>query len=122
MAKKSASKKKAAAPKPPKLAPAKKPRTKGEFYRTLAEQTGLSRKQVVSVFDAMGRVLAADLGKSGPKACNIAGWMKVTVQHKPATKARMGTNPFTGEQMMFKAKPARNVVKVRPLRTLKQLV
>jgi nucleoid DNA-binding protein len=48
--------------------------------------------------------------------------MKITVKRKPATKARKGINPFTGEEMMFKAKPARNVIKVRPLKKLKEMV
>jgi nucleoid DNA-binding protein len=48
--------------------------------------------------------------------------MKVEVKRKPATKARKGINPFTGEETMFKAKPARNVVKVRPLKKLKDMV
>jgi nucleoid DNA-binding protein len=67
-------------------------------------------------------VLAADLGKRGPGICNIPGLAKVVVQRKPATKARKGINPFTGEEMMFKAKPARNVVKVRALKNLKAMV
>ncbi len=105
-----------------KISPAGKPRSKGEFYRTIAETTDLSRKQVVSVFDTMAKLLGADLGKSGPGVCNVAGLMKVMVVRKPATKARKGINPFTKEEVMFKAKPARNVVKVRPLKTLKALV
>ena len=48
--------------------------------------------------------------------------MKLTVVRKPATKARKGINPFTGEEATFKAKPARNVVKVRPLKNLKDMV
>jgi nucleoid DNA-binding protein len=52
----------------------------------------------------------------------VPGLMKITVQKKPATKARKGTNPFTGEAMMFKAKPARKVVKVRALKKLKEMV
>jgi len=48
--------------------------------------------------------------------------MKLTVVRKPATKARKGINPFTGEETMFKAKPARNVVKIRPLKNLKDMV
>jgi len=114
--------KKAAAAKPGKISPAAKPRSKGEVYNTIAAQTLLSRKQVVSVFDALSGVLAADLGKRGPGICNIPGLAKVVVQRKPATKARKGINPFTGEEMMFKAKPARNVVKVRALKTLKSMV
>ena len=112
----------ATAPKPRRISAASKPRSKGEFYTTIAEQTALSRKQVASVFDTMGQIIAADLGKSGPGVCNVAGLMKVTVVRKPATKARKGINPFTKEEVMFKAKPARNVVKVRPLKTLKSMV
>jgi hypothetical protein len=48
--------------------------------------------------------------------------MKLVVQRKPATKARRGINPFTGEETIFKAKPARNVVKIRPLKNLKDMV
>lgn len=112
----------AAAKKPAKISPASKPRTKGEIYNTIAGQTELSRKQVVSVFDALSGVLAADLGKRGPGICNIPGLAKVVVQRKPATKARKGINPFTGEETTFKAKPARNVVKVRALKNLKSMV
>jgi nucleoid DNA-binding protein len=52
----------------------------------------------------------------------VPGLMKLVVQRKPATKARKGINPFTGEETMFKAKPARNVVKIRPLKNLKDMV
>ena len=52
----------------------------------------------------------------------VPGLMRITVKRKPATKARKGINPFTKEEVMFKAKPARNVVKVRPLRGLKEMV
>ena len=47
--------------------------------------------------------------------------MKLKVVRKPATKARKGSNPFTGEETMFKAKPARNLVKVRPLKKVKEM-
>jgi len=115
---------KAAAKAPAKISPAKKgsPRTKGAFYTTIAEHTQLTRKQVASVFDTMGRIIAADLAKGGSEVLNIAGLMKVTVTRKPATKARKGINPFTKQEVMFKAKPARNVIKIRPLKTLKGMV
>ena len=111
-----------AAARPAKITPASKTRTKGEIYNLIAGQTELSRKQVVSVFDALSGVLAADLGRRGPGTCNIPGLAKVVVQRKPATKARRGINPFTGEETTFKAKPARNVVKVRALKNLKTMV
>jgi DNA-binding protein HU-beta len=70
----------------------------------------------------MGTMIAADLKKGNVGAFTVPGMMKVTVQRKPATKARKGINPFTGEPTIFKAKPARNVVKVRPMKGLKDLV
>jgi nucleoid DNA-binding protein len=110
------------APKPVKITPASKPRTKGEVYNAIAGASSLSRKQVVTVFEALGTLLAADLGKKGPGVVQVPGLMKVTVKRMPATKAREGINPFTGEKAMFKAKPARNVVKVRAMKGLKSMV
>ena len=107
---------------PAKISSASKPRTKGEVYNAIADQTGLARKEVTSVFDALGSLLAADLSKRGPGVVQVPGLMKVTVKRMPATKARKGINPFTKEPTVFKAKPARNVVKVRPLSGLKKMV
>ena len=52
----------------------------------------------------------------------MPGLCKMVVKKKPATKARKGINPFTGEEMMFKAKPASKTVRVRPLKNLKEMV
>ena len=98
------------------------PRTKSQFISTVAEATELSKKEVVSVFDATSAIVKADLGKRGPGVVNIAGMMKILVQRKPATKARKGINPFTGEEAVFKAKPAHNVIKVTALKGLKDMV
>ncbi|MEM1165458.1 MAG: HU family DNA-binding protein [Planctomycetota bacterium] len=112
-----------AGPKPTKITGAKgKARTKSEVYTILAEHAGISKREVAAVFDTMGELIAADLKKGNIGVFNVPGMMKVTVQRKPATKARKGINPFTGEETMFKAKPARNVVKVRPLKALKDKV
>ena len=105
-----------------KVSPSSKVRTRSDVYNAIAGHTGLSRKQVQSVFDGLGAVLAADLGKKGPGIVQVPGLMKVTVKRLPATKAREGINPFTKEKTIFKARPARNVVKVRPLRALKGMV
>ena len=114
---------KPAAKKPAKITGAKgKARTKSEVYATLADQTGISKKEVASVFDTMSLMIAADLKKGNIGSFNVPGMMKVMVQRKPATKARKGINPFTKEPTVFKAKPARNVVKVRPLKGLKDSV
>lgn len=99
-----------------------KPPTKTEIYAQLAEETGVSKKDVASVFDALQNMIRKSLSKSGSKAFAIPGLCKITVQHKPATKERRGINPFTKEETVFKAKPARNVVKVRPLKNLKDMV
>jgi nucleoid DNA-binding protein len=99
-----------------------KARTKGEIYRELSERTELSRKQVVALFDEMAAMIKKDLGKRGPGVFTVPGLMKVKVVRKPATKARKGINPFTKEEMVFKAKPARNVVKALPLKAMKDMV
>ena len=99
-----------------------KPRTKSDVYGELAEANDMTRKEVGAFFDSMSALLKKDLGKRGPGVFNIPGLMKVRVVRKPATKARRGINPFTKEEMMFKAKPARNVVKVTALKTLKEMV
>ncbi|MCE5325737.1 MAG: HU family DNA-binding protein [Planctomycetaceae bacterium] len=98
----------------------KKPMTKGQFLGTIADATELPKKKVAAVFDAMSDLLKKELKGAG--LLNIAGLMKVTVIRKPATKAREGINPFTKEKIMIKAKPARNVIKVRALKTLKDMV
>src|SRR6185295_14360909 len=115
---------KAAMPKPAKISAASKPRAKGEIYRTIADQTGLGRKEVVAVFDTMGRILEADLSRSGPGVFQVPGLMKVVRINKPAQPARKGVpNPFKpGELMDVAAKPARNIVKVRALKALKSMV
>ena len=101
---------------------AAKPPSKTEVFTNIAETTGLSKRDVGAVFDALNDQIKKSLGGRGPKSFTIHGICKIVVQHKPATKERQGTNPFTGEPTVFKAKPARNVVKVRPLKRLKDMV
>jgi nucleoid DNA-binding protein len=95
--------------------------TKSEILRGIAESTDLSRKQVAAVFEALSTQIKNNVGKKGPGTFVVPGLMKITVIQKPATKARMGINPFTKQEQMFKAKPARRVVKVRPLKALKDM-
>jgi len=99
-----------------------KARTKSEVYGELADSADMTKKQIASVFDGLAGMIKKDLGKRGPGVFTVPGLMKIKVVRKPATKARKGTNPFTGEEMMFKAKPARNVVKVQALKNLKSMV
>ena len=95
------------------------PRTKSQIFNTLADATEMSRKEITSVLGALESMIVADLKKGTP--VKLMG-MKMTVKKKPATKARKGVNPFTGESMMFKAKPASKAVKVRALKTLNDQV
>lgn len=99
-----------------------KPATKTEFYGALAEKTGLSKKQVASVFEALLELHTKELGKKGPGILQIPGLYKVKVVNKPATKARPGFNPATKQPITIKAKPARKVIKVLPLKALKDLI
>ncbi len=108
--------------KPLKVSAAAAPRSKSEVFGTIAQHAGLHRRDVAAVFHALGALIKADLSKSGAGVFKVPGMMRITVTRKPATKARMGINPFTKEEVMFKAKPARNVVRVRPLRNLKDMV
>ena len=105
-----------------KSAASAKPLTKTQILTALSEGAGLSKKEVSSVFDELGTLIGKNLGKRGPGVFNIPGLMKVKVIRKPATKEREGINPFTKEPTIFKAKPARNVVKVLPLKGLKDMV
>jgi len=96
-----------------------KPASKSEIINRISESTELSRKQVKSVFDALSQQIGDAVGKKGPGVFAVPGLMKITVIQKPATKARKGINPFTKQETVFKAKPARKVIKVRPLKALK---
>jgi nucleoid DNA-binding protein len=99
-----------------------KPATKSATYQRLAEATNLSRKQVAQFFDEMAKLIKSELGKKGPGIFSIPGLLKIKRVEKPATKARPGRNPSTGEPMMIKAKPKRIVVRALPLKGLKEMV
>ena len=91
--------------------------TKAESQASIAQKTGLTKVQVVSVFDALEDLIAENLRKY--KEFTVNGLIKIVIAHKAATKARPGRNPFTGEAIIIKAKPARDVVRVRALKRLK---
>jgi nucleoid DNA-binding protein len=101
---------------------AAKPATKADVFSNLSEKTGLNKKEIANVFSAISELIAKELGKKGPGLFVIPGLLKLKVVRKPATKAKQGVNPFTKEPMTIKAKPARNVVKAVPLKSLKDLV
>jgi nucleoid DNA-binding protein len=105
-----------------KVTAARAPMTKSAMLEQIAQNTGLARKQVSAVFDELTTVIERHLKKGGVGQFTFPGLMKIEVKHKPATKARKGINPFTGEMTVFKAKPARNVVRIRALKKMKDMV
>ena len=124
-AKKPAAKKSAvkAAPKKVSVAvPSDRAPTKSEILNILAAETTLNRKQVSAVLDSLSDLIGKAIGSRGAGLFALPGLLKVKVIKKPATKARKGINPFTKEEVMFKAKPARKVVKILPLKGLKDMV
>ena len=96
--------------------------SKSELIQTIADQHSgtLTRKDVKGIIESLASVGYKELKKSG--AFVLPGFAKFVVVKKPATKAREGTNPFTGEKMMFKAKPARKIVRARPVKAIKDAV
>jgi len=112
---------KKAAPKR-KITAVKAPMTKAGIMTDIAGSAGLTKKQVSSVFDELAILVERHIKKRSPGKFMLPGLMKIETKRKPATKARKGINPFTGEKMTFKAKPARTVVKIRPLKQVKDMV
>lgn len=100
----------------------KKPLTKSQIMSHLATTTEIKKKEIERLFDGIVELMEAHLSQKGPGEFNFAGLLKCRVVRKPATKARSGTNPFTGQPTVFAAKPARNVLKIRPLKKLKEIV
>lgn len=105
-----------------KAGPLKDPMSKTQVVTEIAAKTGLSRKQVSTSLDELTDIISRHIKKTGPGKFAFPGLFKITTIRKPATKARKGINPFTKEEVMFKAKPARTVIKIRPLKKLKDMV
>lgn len=120
-AKKPAARKVAAAPAARKAKPITEPMSKTQVTATIAETTGLTKKQVSSVLEELTGIIEGHVKKRGAGQFTLPGLMKITTVKKPATKARKGINPFTGEETVFKAKPASIAVKIRPLKKLKDM-
>jgi len=125
MATKKKAKKKASKKKVVKIAAKvkaiKEPLTKSVMFSELAERTELSKKQITLVFDELQNLINGHIKRNAAGIFTLPGLLKIKVVRKPATKSRKGINPFTGEPTIFKAKPARNVVKVQALKALKEM-
>jgi nucleoid DNA-binding protein len=99
-----------------------KPMNKTQTVTALAEATDLTKQQVAGLLDELAILIEKNLTDEGPGQFSIPRLMKIKVVRKPATEERTGINPFTKEEMVFKAKPATNVVKILPLKGLKDMV
>ena len=97
--------------------------TKSQLFAHIAEETGLARRDIAKVFESLGDVIEGHIKSRGAGEFKLPGLLKVKVNKKPATKARKNVpNPFRpGEFMDVAAKPARKVVKVLPLKALKDM-
>ena len=96
--------------------------SKSQFVTALAEKSGLTKRQVALVLDTLNAMVAHELGKRGPGEVIIPGLLRLGVVEKPAAPQHEGINPFTKEPMTYKARPARKVIRVRPLKALKDAV
>lgn len=104
-----------------KLTAIREPFTKARLFAEISDDTGLPKKEVAAVFDSLASVMHRHLKKRGAGTFTLPGLAKFVVQTKKATKARKGINPFTGQPTVFAAKPARRVVKIRPLKGIKEM-
>ncbi len=104
-----------------KLTAIREPYTKAQLFSAISEETGLSKKEVTSVFESLNDLMFRHLKSRSAGAFTLPGLAKFTVNKKPATKARPGVNPFTGDEIMIAAKPARRVVKIRALKGVKDM-
>lgn len=104
-----------------KLSAIREPYTKSQLLKAIAETTGLARKDVVAVFDALNDLIHRHLKKRGAGEFTLPGICKLKVAQRPATKARKGINPFTKEEIQIAAKPARRVVRIRPVKAVKEM-
>ena len=102
-----------------KIIPMKEKLTATQLHDYIANATGLERKQVKAVFASLEEVMLASLCKKGLGEFLLPSLLKIVTIAKPATKSRVGISPFSGEETVFKAKPATIRVKVRPMKKLK---
>ncbi len=98
------------------------PLNKSQILAEIASSTGLAKRDIGKVVEELSGLIDRHIGKKGPGSFTLPGLFKIKTIRKPATKARKGINPFTKAEVTFKAKPARTVIKIRPLKKLKDMV
>ncbi len=97
--------------------------TKSQIIAAISEKTGLSKKDIGSVFSAMSELVNSHMKRRGSGEFTVPQvGVKIKRVKKPAIKTRKGVNPFTGEVIKIKTKPARNQIRLSALKTLKESV
>ena len=94
--------------------------TKSQLIEKISSETEVAKKDVKGVLETLATVGYKELKKTGMFL--VPGFAKFVVIKKPATKERKGINPFTKEPTVFKAKPARKIVRARPVKAAKDAV
>ena len=94
--------------------------SKTELIQRIADELDMTKRDVKNVLETLATVGYKEMKKTGEFM--LPGFAKFVVVKKPATKARKGINPFTKEPTIFKAKPARKIVKARPVKAAKDAV
>ena len=105
-----------------KMKPVKTKLSKSQMFEALAEDSGVTKSEVKKVWGSLERLIEASIGERGYGQFTLPGLMKVTTVRRPAIKARRGINPFTKEEIWFKAKPATTGVRIRALKKMKGFV
>jgi nucleoid DNA-binding protein len=105
-----------------KMPSIKDPLSKSNMIRTITDVTCVTKKDVVAVLECLTQVIEKHVKSGGPGTFVLPGLMKISVVKKPARSARKGVNPFTGEEIMIKARPAYKAVKIKALKKLKEMV
>ena len=105
-----------------KMTAIQKPMTKAAMIEEIAQNTGLNKTEVSAVFDELAVLIERHIKKRSTGQFTLPGLMKVEVKKKPASKAREGINPRTGEKITIPAKPARRAVRIKPLKKLKEMI
>ena len=102
-----------------KMKPVKTKLSKSQMFEALAEDSGVAKSEVKKVWGSLERLIEASICERGYGQFTLPGLMKVTTVRRPAIKARRGINPFTKEEIWFKAKPASTGVRIRALKKMK---
>jgi nucleoid DNA-binding protein len=100
--------------------PAPKPMSKGQLLTTLSQNTGIDKKAVSVVLDELTSLIYSAVSPGGVGKFTLPGVLKLVLKATPPKPEREGKNPFTGEMMTFKAKPASVKVKILPVKTLRE--